>query len=382
MRPALRVVVVAATATVSTLAGAAVPAQSAPANGGTKLVGAVVTVDKPTLIGTELGMLTVTIHLTDPDGVTPTSLGLTDVSGVSCPCVSLRMDSSTGIAQPVSTQSIQGMVFGLRRTSGDATDGIWSGSAPVGAASAGRWELSAVGAGTLQTEEYPFSGRTLYPVNGIAMGAYADITGSNWPVIHMNPLPKPVAVGQQWPVSGSVYLSDTKEPAAGVTLALSHRCSADTYNNPRQFVTTDSNGNWHTSFTAPVYDPTGGCAGATAEFGPSEGLDKSDPENAVSAASRFLFYPQKTAYWVASLTAGSSRAPTTLTGVLPPDRYDSPTVYLQRRTSSGWSSVAHVAVAYGHRSFSFRVTRPGTYRVRVSGSEIVAAGYSNSVAVQ
>ena len=377
-----RPVAVAAAAGFATVAAVATPALSAPPNGGTRIVGATVTVDNPTLTGTDIGSLTVSLHLTDSNGIGPTTLGITESTSINCPCALVSMVDPTGIAKPVSSQTVTAKYVALQLTAGDATDGTWSGSVPLGAASAGRWALTAVGAGTLQTELQVFVGRTLYPVNGVAMGAVADITGSNWPVIHFNALPKPVAAGRSWPVSGNVYLSDTKAPLAGLTIAVSHRCSFDFGNNPRRFITTDSNGNWRASWPAPVFDVTSGCTAATVEYAVAGGAGNTrEIGNAVSQASSTLPYPELSAYWVASLTARSSRVPTTLTGLLPVSS-EHPGVYLQRRTSTGWAAVAHTTVDYGHRSFSFRITRAGTYRVRISRTYNVAQGYSNSVTVR
>lgn len=370
MRRAASIVVLTAAASALTL-----PAFSAPpADGGTQIKSATLTVDKSTLTGTELGTMTVAVQLSDSQGISPTQIQLTDVNGMTCPCAQL------GITDAADMVSGRPVYVPLQLTSGTTMDGTWTGTTTVGASDSGHWVLKAVGAGTLKAGPDVWGDFSMYPVDGDSLGAATDVTGSNPLVLTVAPLHKAVAVGTAYPASGHVSFSATGDPAAGVNLVVEPDCMSMNYS--RQFarqVTTDSDGNWHTSWAAPIYDPFAACDAVAVSFGlvPFEQYGA----NAVSTAVRVFPNGFSSAYWTLSIRASSARAPAVLTGAL---AIASPslTVTLQRLVSGSWHPVAHQSVGKDGRSYRFPVRSPGTYRVRaaptLNGGRI-AAGYSRTI---
>jgi hypothetical protein len=349
-----------------------------PAGGGTRLVAASLSVDKADLTGADLATMTVAVHLSDPNGIAPADMQLTDVNGMRCPCVSLGIADSEGLYSPATTQADDSRLLSLLLTSGTATDGTWSASTTVGAANAGHWALNWIAAGSLKSGPGYGSDFGPYPVDGDSLGAAVDIAGSNWPVMRVDALHAPVAITTAYPARGYAYFSDSGQPAADLTLDISTTACPFNYSATYDHrVQTDSSGHWHTAWPAPIYDPFAACDGISASFGETV---VGTVANTVSGGSRYAATELVSAYWTVRLSSASRRAPTTVRGSVPVNTFGV-AVTLQRKVGNSWHPAANVTLGSGSRAFSFAISSSGTYRAVAGHSSFTAAGASAPVTV-
>jgi hypothetical protein len=369
---ALAVVTTVVTALTVTWAGSG-SAGSASATG---VVGASLTADQTVLSGSQRATLTVSVHLTDPSGVQPASGAFFsyDQSGVylTCPCALLSVRTIDGLTIPSSTQATGLSVpVSLSLASGTAQDGVWSGTLSVGAISAGEWTLTQVIAGALQRDPEPcLPCAQGYPVNGRALGASVNITGSNWPVLRINAFPPRVAYGSPYVVSGSVYYSDSGAPVPGfgVDAAVGLDFLGVLPSAAVHHLRTDSNGRWSLTVRGGV--PTAfvgyGAHRVNAGFVAYDALKARTPTSSV-------------AYWVVRVSASSARVPATLTATV---SKDANSLILQRRTGTTWAQVSSGS-PYSTGIVRFRITHAGSYRVVAPAQRDVhvAAGVSAAISL-
>src|SRR5262249_25424239 len=154
-------VLVAAATTGLHVAGAAPSA--------TSVAGAALTSDQGSLSGSSIAVLTVSVHLTDPSGVDTGPGDIGDIDHLAfCPCALLR------VSPDVAGDGGHGnRVVELGRVSGTTTDGVWAGSATVGAVERGTWSLVGVIAGTYR--QPTANGPEWKDVDGTALGAVVAI---------------------------------------------------------------------------------------------------------------------------------------------------------------------------------------------------------------
>ena len=227
------------------VAGALPAGGTASADGTTMLVGASLTIDKTSLSGTDLAVMTVTVHLKDTSGLRPDH---------GCPCAGLQAVDGTGAETALDPEAVNDRDVRLGLQSGTLMDGYWSGHALVGAINAGNWQLTGLNAGSINDYSNEQDQRGLAPVPGAAFGAEVTFTGSHWPELTLSLPQKPVTYPTTYVVSGSAYWSDTHQPIPN--LPLSYEPGERTFQHqalPPRFVTTDSDGNWSAAQRSPVF---------------------------------------------------------------------------------------------------------------------------------
>jgi hypothetical protein len=322
----------------------------------TALAGATLTIDKTSLTRAELATMTVTLHLTDPTGVEP--------SDRFCPCAYVAERDTNGFGSAVSTQSYNTRVIPLHLTAGNETDGEWTGTTLLGAENAGRWVLRALVAGTLRDASgyasYGLrngSGPAWLLVDGPGLGAVANVTGSDWPIITLDSFRPAVAEGSPYVVSGAVHYYASGVAAANVALTLLE---------PLTQLRTDSSGHWHFSEPAPFNWITMGIGGDGAG-----GLTN-------FAGIKEKGIPFKTAFWVVTIRTSSTRAPATISGAVLQHDYNR-YVQLQKKVGTTWRTVKSFLLSTTSNRYSFRVTSAGSYRVHADAGSGVIRGYSKVV---
>ncbi|RZS82856.1 hypothetical protein EV189_3251 [Motilibacter rhizosphaerae] len=135
-------------------AAAALPAAALVAGPGpaTTVQGIGLSTTSVTLRGTQVRLVTVTVHLADPAGVRPREAAVGEERSATCPCARvepLRRSLSLGSRTVV-----------LRRSAGTPTDGTWSGTFPVSAQDTGAWTVTEVIGGTIDTRAQGFPSGT------------------------------------------------------------------------------------------------------------------------------------------------------------------------------------------------------------------------------
>jgi hypothetical protein len=220
---------------------------SAAATDTTMIVGATLAVDKTTLSGLDLAVMTVTVHLKDDSGVRPNN---------GCPCAGLQAVDATGTETSVDPEATNNRYVQLSLLSGSLKDGFWSGRTSVGAINAGDWQLTGLNAGSIN--DYSKDQRGLAIVPGKAFGAEVSFTGSHWPELTLAIPQTPVTYPATYVATGTAYWSDTRQPIPGLRLSWEPGARAQQYQaTPPAYVTTDAEGKFahidnQPAFTAAI----------------------------------------------------------------------------------------------------------------------------------
>jgi len=325
------------------------------------------TADKTSVSGSDLAVLTATVRLTDPQGVT--------IPSGADPAVRLQALDMSGRSAAADPQANNRRDVLLSLASGTDTDGDWVGQVRIGAINAGDWQITGVRGGSLHAPN-DFTG--FAPYDGKAAGAEAVIAGSHWPVLSVSGPATPTASGGSFTVRGRAVWSDTGAPVTSLPVAWAAGAQfaapdAQAFFTPYpgagfHVAMTDANGVWTATGTTPglvvtaIYVPQ--------DLGPS-GLQW------VSGVST----PTKTVKFAVTVTVAGRR----ISGRVSPNpatyRVDAPLTQLQKSTSTGWRVIA---TSNAGSSYSFTVGSAGRYRVAVPGQTAaeIATGYSASVVVR
>ncbi|NHC43843.1 hypothetical protein [Motilibacter aurantiacus] len=358
-----------AVAALATGLAAAPPAAQA-AEDDTALTSLVVTVSDDSLVRSELVTLTVQARLTDPDGVTHRRGGVGGEAEDDCPCVVLRADGG------VAPQAYNVRVVRLRLIEGTPQDGLWSGSAVLGAVNAGRWRATAVNAGDLQLPDLTGAGPQPVPVKRLlGVEPAVNVRGRDWPLATLvTPKPGSVRAGNAYTVRGTFRYSRSGAPAPGQRLTL-RSCIGDLNETGTLLATvaTRADGTWSRRMTKPV--------GYWCLFFGETNLTL-QPASRIVATRVFAR---------AAVTAKASRrAVDAGTNVAVSGRaIGASTVRLQRRTGRTWVTVGSTGTGgsntAGSYTYLLRATppRPGTwsYRVVGTGPGVVMTGTSPVVTI-
>jgi hypothetical protein len=301
------------------------PARAAASD--THVVGATLTASRTTLSGLQTAVLTLSVHLTDPDGVEVQGATFDDrpLQYGMCPC--------GAVAAASGSRAIE-----LRLSSGTAQDGWWSGTTRIAADEPGTWTLTYLIAGTYVSGD-PYG--DWRPVDGAALGATANVRASHWPVSTASVPRPPVPYSSSWVASGRVTWSDTGAPIPNLRVLVDARIS-NAYWLPLWLqptaVRTDANGVWKLGTTTAS---AGARVFLVAEnFARDSGETPRWQGDVMRSSIRF------SQHYLVRLSKSRSGGWVTLTAVVTPLQLTP--VRFQRRTSSGWVTEAQVTRSDGH----------------------------------
>lgn len=359
-------------ATLAVLAALSVPTFLTTAHAGgpsTQLLAATLDGNRSSISGTFLATFTVSLHLHDDNGISPTVGASNGDESINCPCAKLDTVDSNGKSTAAAhlSRAINERFVALHRTSGTAQDGWWTGTTTVGAAGFGHWQLTGVNAGTLVGGTDANNGSPGFAtIDGAGYGAVFDLAGKHWPVLTIAEPAHPVTYGLAYIVRGTARYSDTKAPIADLKLAIAQ---GDPFQWPLSpglhHVTTDSNGRWSIRLSALTFG-TGVLFGVNDIPGADNRVDKQYTTEAID--------PRLPLRWKVQLTLQRSGSRRTFTASLAPNSQGPTTVRFERRTSSGWSVVSSRTTNQNMRA-SFVTSTSGTYRVvALAGGGLAAAG--------
>jgi hypothetical protein len=323
---------------------------------GTNVLSALVTADRTTLTGTDVGTLTVSVHMTSAAEYGVQGSG-------ACLCAFIQTVDSNGNETSQDPQALNHRAVRLALSSGSVFDGVWVGRATVGAINAGDWQVTAVQADGTNGKAAPAT-----------TGPPVTISGSHWPELTISMPQRPVTYGMRYVVKGTATWSDTHDPAADLPLhwgAGARTAAADDYDSDLvrspgdvQYlgafvpITTDAEGNWSVPAIVPITTSTVSFA-----------LDHLG--NGYQWASQAVAHGN-TARFAIRVAATGRRIHGT---IAPRDLAGFTSLNLQRLVSGKWRHVATAQPNDQHASFSFTVNYAGSYRV-------MAAIEPNSVGVE
>jgi hypothetical protein len=297
--------------------------------------------------GLDTELVTVSVHLTDPEGVFSTRPAYAYPS----PAVTLRR---TDGSDPL-------IVKKLTRTSGTAQDGIWVAEFHVASTHEGTWRVIHVSARDLH-----FNGFSVDPETLGFLRTF-DVTGTHQPQLRFWFRPRPGIVGRPMSLRGRLTDSDTGLPIADQVLLVGQDdrrrvgCFRDPIGGLR--VLTDDNG----YFRAPV-QPVNRRTTATCAFLVSP-VPPAPATTVISRDVTIIESHQGRPIMQAVVTARPTRDTVRLGGRIPIDGEVRPEtfsrIHLQRLTQRGWRTESSRYVSFAPYALFAEPPFRGSHRYRV-----------------
>jgi hypothetical protein len=304
--------------------------------------------------GLNVAPVKVTVHLTDPDGICDA-------------CRVPSLDASPKAPAATLSAGFNLTVFAqLTLVSGTATDGVWSGTAPVTARFGGR-HLQFIDLVVVDLNQNTFD---IKPADqGINIGV--DVTATHVPNVSVGFVPNPVPYLGTLTWKGRAYFTDTGAPIANRKLLIGNdvACGIDFFGET--WVTTNSQGYW--SYTQTKAQDFVRCVFLT----PPTKTDYFSTPIFVLRQPRPIFIP------LVSISLAQTSAPlgtiVTVTGNVIPS-YASDTVSLQRQISGVWRTVgtAHIRASGRYTAYAQPASR-GVWHYRAVVNPPAGSGFVEGI---